>query len=102
MSVAVLNQSGGNLIDAVERVRQALQAQSAYLQKLNALTGQTRATANILALLPGGFLGMTAVLSKEYINLLLGTRPGNIMLAVLIGLWISGMIWIRAMMRVRA
>ncbi|MBI5507808.1 MAG: type II secretion system F family protein [Deltaproteobacteria bacterium] len=101
MAAAVLGQTGGNIVEAIDGVRKALQAEAGYALRLSALTGESRMSGVLLGALPGAFLGLSAVLNPSYFALLFAHRLGNLLLLLCVTLWLAGVAWIRILLRAR-
>lgn len=99
VAVLVLQQTGGNLIAVIERIVENARARAQYHAKLRALTSEGRSSAKMLALLPGAFAILAAMADPSYAKTLLGDPTGNILLAVTLGLWLSGVLWTRRLVR---
>ncbi|MCA9542463.1 MAG: type II secretion system F family protein, partial [Myxococcales bacterium] len=96
-AVLVLRQTGGNLVEVLERVIDTLRAQTHYHRRLRALTAEGRASAFILAALPPVFVGATAFVDPQYIGRLLHPGLGHALLLASVGLYLAGLFWVRAL-----
>src|SRR5262249_57422902 len=81
-AVLVLQQTGGNLIAVIDRIIENARARSQYRQKLRALTAEGRSSANMLAVMPLAFAGLAAMADSTYIQTLVSTSTGNVILAI--------------------
>jgi Flp pilus assembly protein TadB len=95
----VLGQTGGNLVEVLERIKKTLDAGIAYTLKLRASTGEARTSANILGVVPGLFMAITGILNPVYFNAFFETTPGLVLFSLFLFFWISGLVWVRAMMQ---
>lgn len=84
--VAIQQQSGGNLAEALSNLSSVLRDRFKMAAKVKALSAEAKASAMILGALPPGVMLMVQVSSPEYIAPLLTTRTGNIFIAV-------GLVW---------
>jgi tight adherence protein B len=98
ISVAVLGQTGGNLVEVLERIKRTLDSNIAYGLKLSSMTSESRMSARILGALPGLFMLAAAVMIPDYFGAFTETSLGRILLAVFFFLWFSGLVWIRNLM----
>jgi tight adherence protein B len=98
--IAVLGQTGGNLIEVLERVVDFSSQQAQFQQRVRALTAENRASGLILALLPPGFAVMTTLISTDYFSKLLTEPLGRTMALAAFGFWLSGVMWIRRLIQV--
>lgn len=86
--IAIQQQSGGNLAEALANLSSVLRDRFKMAMKVKALSAEAKASAMILAALPPGIMMMVHLSSPEYIAPLFNTRTGNIF--ILIGLtWMS-------------
>jgi tight adherence protein B len=96
VAVAVLAQTGGNLIGVMDRVVENSRARTQYRAKLSALTAQGRWSAWILCTMPFAFALLAAILDPNYIPSLL-VHPMLIVAFFL--LWLPGLLWTLKMVR---
>jgi tight adherence protein B len=99
VAVAVLEETGGNLIAVIERIVDSARARTAYRARLRALTSEGRQSARLLACLPGAFALAAMLTDPGYGRTLLGTGGGRAVLVVAIALWAVGLVWIRRLVR---
>jgi tight adherence protein B len=99
VAVAVLEETGGNLVAVLERIVDTARARVAYHARLRALTAEGRQSARLLAFLPAAF-GLAAMITDpSYGRTLLGSSGGRVVLALAAALWAAGLIWIRRLVR---
>lgn len=101
IAVGVLGKTGGNLVEVLERIKKTLDAGIKYGLRLKAMTGESRMSAWILGVLPGGFLGIAALFNPSYFKAFYDSTIGVALLAVFFALWMGGVAWIRALMQTR-
>ena len=99
IAVSVLGQTGGNLVEVLERIKKTLDAGVTYGLRLKSLTGESRTSAWILGVLPGAFMAIAATLNPEYFSGFFETKLGRTLFGVFLGLWFAGIIWIRRLMQ---
>lgn len=86
--VAIQQQSGGNLAEALANLSGVLRDRFKMAMKVKALSAEAKSSALILASLPPGVMLMVHTSSPEYIAPLFATRTGN--LFIILGLaWMS-------------
>ena len=68
VSVLVLQQTGGNLVEVLEQLIEALHEQAQYVRKLAAMTAEGRMSARILGGLPPMFLMATYLVGPDYVG----------------------------------
>lgn len=95
VSVLVLRQTGGNLIEVLESIIDTMRAQTQYERKLRAMTAEGRSSSRMLALLPPAFATLSYVADPGYIGRLLTDPLGQMMLMFSVSLWLLGVIWVR-------
>ena len=95
VAVVVLQQTGGNMVDVLEQLVEALHEQSQYARKLAAMTAEGRMSARILCGLPPVFLGLTSLAAPEYVGGLLNAGAGIGILMVALSLYVGGVVWVR-------
>jgi tight adherence protein B len=102
IAVSVMGQTGGNLVEVIERIRKAMEASLMYVLKLRALTGESRTSAVVLAIVPGFFMAASALVMPEYFNQFFESFLGYCTFAAFCAIWISGIVWIKILMSSRA
>jgi tight adherence protein B len=102
IAVSVLGQTGGNLVEVLERIRRTLESSLTYVLKLRSLTGEARNSARLLGATPGVSLLASAVLNPGYFNQFFETTTGLCLLGLFCTLWLTGVVWIRTLMANRA
>jgi tight adherence protein B len=90
VAVLVLEQTGGNLIEVVERIVENARARTQYQAKLRALTTQGRWSAWILCGMPIAFGVLASLLDPNFARALFGSPA---ILFLFFGLWIPGIAW---------
>ena len=102
VAVSVLGQTGGNLVEVIERIRKTLDSGIVYTLKLRSMTGEARTSANILGAVPGLFMGITGFFNPAYFNNFFETTLGMVLFGLFLTFWLAGLIWVRAMMSSKA
>ena len=101
VAVGVLGQTGGNLVEVLERIKKSLDASVQYGLKLKAMTGESRMSAWILGILPGVFLSLAGLFNPAYFHAFYDNDLGLGLLAVFFALWMGGVAWIRSLMQAK-
>lgn len=96
---AVCAQSGGGLSAAVLRLEEGLRAEAAQRRRVEAELAGPRATAALLAVLPGGGLLLAAGVGADPLHVLLETPIGLVCLALGLGLDGLGLLWTDRLVR---
>jgi tight adherence protein B len=99
VAVAVLQETGGNLIQVIDRIVENARARAGYQTRLRALTAEGRQSARMLALMPIGFFVLAMASDPNYAGTLLRDNGGRMILLVAIGLWLVGIAWTRRLVR---
>ena len=95
----VCAQSGGGLAAAVARLEEGLRAEAALRRRVDAELAGPRATAALLAVLPGGGLLLAAGVGADPLHVLLETPVGLVSLVVGLGLDGLGLLWTDRLVR---
>jgi tight adherence protein B len=99
VSVKIQKETGGNLVEMLENIASTLRERFKFHSKLRTLTAEGRISGVILCALPIVVGLLISIMNPTYISEL-GHGVGLAILALAIVLWILGVIWIRALMRV--
>ena len=99
IAAAVLTQTGGNLVEVLDRIKKTLEAGITYGLRLQAMTSEARMSAKVLATTPGIFMFLVALRTEDYFDLFLHNRFGRILLVVFLTLWLSGIFWVRSLIK---
>jgi tight adherence protein B len=100
VSVVIQKETGGNLVEVIEKIAETIRARYRFYGKLRALTAEGRLSGIVLAVLPVATGLLVAVLNPEYMRLLVSTRIGQFFLIYAIATWIVGVLWLNRMARV--
>jgi tight adherence protein B len=95
--IAIQQQAGGNLAEALGNLSGVLRARSGLKAKVAALSGEATASAAILAGLPFIVMGGVYMSSPDYISLLWEDKIGHIMLVVAALMMSAGIFVMRQM-----
>lgn len=95
----VCAQSGGGLSAAALRLEEGLRAEAAQRRRVDAELAGPRATAALLAVLPGGGLLLAAGVGADPLHVLLETRFGLVCLVLGLGLDGLGLLWTDRLVR---
>lgn len=95
VSVLVLRQTGGNLIEVLESIIDTMRQQSQYERKLKAMTAEGRSSSRMLAALPPAFVMLAYLADPGYIGNLISDSVGRVLLSLAVILYVVGLIWVR-------
>lgn len=101
-AVLVLKQTGGNLVEVIDKIGATLRAQASYEARFRALTAEGRLSGVILAAMP--LLVVVGVLLSEgsYFTPLVTREGGRWFLGIAVVLWGLGVFWMSRLLRPRA
>ena len=102
IAVSVIGQTGGNLVEVLDRIRHTLEASMIYVLKLRSMTGESRNTATLLGATPGFSLLASAFLNPSYFNMFFETAMGVVAFCIFLFLWFAGLLWLRVLMSSKA
>ncbi len=100
VSVIVQKETGGNLVEIIEKIAETIRARYRFYGKVRTLTAEGRMSSYILAALPictGIFIGFS---NPEYSSLLITDPIGHAALAYAGVTWTIGLLWMRRMTQV--
>jgi tight adherence protein B len=98
-AIEIQSRVGGNLAEILDTVGNTLRERSQIRRQIHALSAEGRMSAVILIALPFGLAGIISVVNPGYLDPLVQTLTGRIMLGVGVFLMIMGTIWIRRIVR---
>ncbi len=100
VSVVIQKETGGNLVEVIEKIAETIRARYRFYGKLRGLTAEGRISGVVLAALPL-VTGLAATIGNPgYMRLLVATRIGQFFLGYAIVSWIAGLLWLKRMARV--
>jgi tight adherence protein B len=88
-------ETGADIKEIMGTIGEAVRERAVIRRDLQTQTVQARLSGRIVAGLPFLFLGLSALVSKSTLTVLLGTVPGLIMLAAAAVMNVIGFIWMR-------
>lgn len=100
VSVIIQHETGGNLVEILEKISGTIRERFKFYGKLRALTVEAKMSAVILGSLPFVCALAVLLLNPTYLTPLVDDRIGHAFLAVGVGLWLMGMTWMRRLARV--
>jgi len=95
--IAIQSRSGGSLSEALGNLSKVVRERKKMKNKIQAMSGEAKAGASIIAALPFFVAGSLAVIAPEYISLLFDHLIGNIIIAVSAFWMLMGVLVMRAM-----
>ncbi len=100
LSVIVQKETGGNLVEIIEKIADTVRARYRFQGKLAGLTAEGRMSSYIVGALPFVTLLFLLFANRPYIMPLLTTDLGHIMCGVALTMWTLGFLWMRSMNKV--
>ena len=100
VSVIIQKETGGNLVEILEKISETIRARYRFYGKLRSLTAEGRVSGIILGVLPLLTALALAVLNPKYLAGLVTNPIGRGFLLYSIVTWIVGVIWLRQMGKV--
>jgi tight adherence protein B len=94
VSVLVLRQTGGNLIEVLESIIDTMRLQARYEHKLKSMTAESRSNARTLGALPPVFVVISMLVNPGYVTQVGGSPLGRLMIMIGLALYLLGFIWI--------
>lgn len=101
ISVLVLRQTGGNLVEVLETMIESMRQQAQYEHKLRSMTAEARSNARTLGALPPVFVLISYFINPDYPELVLGTRAGITMMLTSLFFYVLGFMWVRRLVKPR-
>lgn len=100
VSVIVQKETGGNLVEIIEKIAETVRQRYRFYGKLNTLTAEGRMSSYILGALPILTSLFIAAVNGPYARLLVTEKLGNMILGYAIVSWLFGFLWMRRMAKV--
>lgn len=101
LSVIVQKETGGNLVEIIEKIADTVRSRYKFQGKLRGLTAEGRMSSYILGALPFVCVLFLLVANRTYIMHLFNDDVGHYILAYGIISWSLGFLWMRKMMKVK-
>ncbi|PKQ28098.1 MAG: hypothetical protein CVT63_04500 [Candidatus Anoxymicrobium japonicum] len=94
-------ETGSEISHIMDTIGETVRERSAIRRELESQTVQRRISGRVVAALPLIFLGISALVSRSVISVLLGTTPGLIILMVAVLLDAAGFLWINKILDIK-
>ena len=101
LSVIVQKETGGNLVEIIEKIADTVRLREKFQGKLRGLTAEGRMSSYILGALPFLCLLFMFAANRTYLMPLFDEPIGNFMLGYAIFSWTLGFLWMRKMIKVK-
>jgi tight adherence protein B len=100
VSVIVQKETGGNLVEILEKIAETIRSRYRFFGKLAGLTAEGRVSGVVLGALPlVTGLGLS-IMNPDYISPLVNTPMGRSILLYAVISWALGILWLRRMAKV--
>lgn len=100
LSVIVQKETGGNLVEIIEKIADTVRSRYRFQGKLAGLTAEGRMSSYIVGALPFVTLLFLVFANRPYVMPLLTTDYGHLMCGVALTMWTLGFLWMREMNKV--
>jgi tight adherence protein B len=100
VSVIVQKETGGNLVELLEKLADTIRGRYQFYGKLSALTAEGQLSGVVLGSLPIATALFLIVVNYDYISALVTKPMGRVILTYSVITWVVGLIWLRQMGKV--
>lgn len=100
VSVVIQKETGGNLVEVLEKIAETIRARYRFYGKLSALTAEGRMSGVVLGILPIITGILISLVNHEYMRPLFEHPMGRYFLIFAGVMWGTGALWLRHMARV--
>jgi len=100
-AVDIHREVGGNLSEVLDHVSDTIRERNQIRRQVATLSSEGRISANILLGLPVVIAVLLAVISPGYLTVFVSTPVGFALIGASIVLFIIGMVWLRAVVRIK-
>lgn len=100
-AVAIHREVGGNLSEVLDHVGETIRERSQIRRQVATLSAEGRMSANVLIALPMLIAVVLAIVSPSYLTVFLTTPLGWALIAAGLLLFAVGVVWLRAVVRIR-
>jgi tight adherence protein B len=102
LSVIVQKETGGNLVEIIEKIADTVRGREKFQGKLRGLTAEGRMSSYIVGGLPFLSVLFMLVSNRPYLMNLFDDSVGHYILGYGIFTWTLGFLWMRNMIKVKA
>lgn len=99
-SVMLQRDTGGNLIEILENIADTIRSRFLFDAKVRAMTSEARFSALILGGLPFGVVCVLLFANADYLNPLITTLPGKMIVVLCVIMYVTGIVIMRDMSNV--
>jgi tight adherence protein B len=99
VSIKIQSETGGNLVEVLEKIADTIRERFKFYSKLRVLTAEGRLSGIILGSLPIAVAVFISLTNPSYLKVL-ADGPGRTILMGGVGLWVMGALWLRQLSKV--
>jgi tight adherence protein B len=100
-SLTILNKTGGNIVKVFGAIEKSLFSKKKLKLELNALTSSSKVIKNILFVVPVAFFILISLIDSNYFSVFFTTNIGMILFAFILILYVSYILLVNKIMKVR-
>ena len=100
VSVIVQKETGGNLVEILEKLAETIRGRYQFYGKLSALSAEGKLSGLVLGALPIVIALMLMMVNHDYLLPLVNSPMGRVIVGYAITSWVFGLIWLRQMGKV--
>lgn len=100
-AIAIQSEVGGSLAELLEKTNQTLRGRLKLMRQVKVLTAQSRLTAIVVGLMPFAVAGGLQFINPGYLNPLLNSNMGQILLMVAAFLQVTGIVIMKRMSTIK-
>jgi tight adherence protein B len=100
-AVAIHRDTGGNLNEVLDRVGATMRTRNQFREQVSSLASEGKFSAVVLMILPVGVGGFYTIVNPDYMEPLVGTRFGFVLLGISVVLYVVGGLWMRKIVDVK-
>jgi tight adherence protein B len=100
VSVIIQKETGGNLVEILEKIAETIRGRARFYGKLRTLTAEGRISAIVIGALPIVAGGAASIMNPEYMKLMVTTPIGQWLLGYAVVSWLFGLVWLQKMAKV--
>jgi tight adherence protein B len=100
-AVAVHREVGGNLSEVLDHVGETIRERSQIRRQVATLSAEGKVSANVLIGLPIAIAAVLCVVSPSYVGVFVSTPLGIGLIGVSLVLFVLGVLWLRAVVKIR-
>jgi tight adherence protein B len=100
-AIEIHREVGGDLAEVLDHVGATIRSRNSIRRQVQALSAEGRLSAIILFVLPIAMTGLIALINPGYLDELVNSTAGNVLIAIGVSLMIIGGFWMHRLVRLR-